>query len=114
MIRRGFVNFCNLTCYLGQSSRSEAHQSHNLPPVLAKLLLKPLRRTLLVGIVLILITVVLVIHVLYILLRLVLRPLAVVEVLALCLGKSVDFDTGEADKHLFGELMRDWLACIIR
>jgi hypothetical protein len=78
--------------------------------VVAVLALETLVRSLTVWVVVLLIAVVLVVHVLGILLSLVLRTLAVDIVGTFSLGKAIDFDTGETDEKLFGELVGDWLA----
>lgn len=75
----------------------------------AELTVDPVRR-IIVGVVLVLVTVVVVIHPLGILLGLVLRALAVDEVLALGLGELVDLGGGEAGKELLSEGMVDGLA----
>ena len=77
------------------------------------LVLELLRRTVLVGVVLIgtmILDIVLVVHLGGVLPGLVLGTLTVVGVHALGLGELVDFTTDEAGKKLLGKLVRDWLA----
>lgn len=94
-------------------------------------LLEPCWAAVLVGVELVrsvVVNVVLIVHLFGLLLRLVLRLLAVEPVLALCLGKLVDLvlvlaharttvlvvtaylSTGESGEHLLGECVRYWLA----
>jgi len=68
---------------------------------------------LLVGVVLVVLTVVLVVEVLSTLLGLVLGLLAVDEVLALGLGKTIDLSARETSEELLGELVADRLAWYI-
>jgi len=79
--------------------------------VTAELLLDPLWGTL-AGVVLVVLSVVLVVHLLGILLGLVLGLLAVDVVHTLGLSELVDLGTSESGKELFGELVRDRLACL--
>lgn len=83
----------------------------HLPVVVAEVVLEALWWTLLVGVVLILTAVVLVVKLLRTALGLVLGLLAVVEVLAVGLGESIDLSTSEAGEKFLSELVGDWLAC---
>ena len=65
-------------------------------PVVAKLLLQFLWRTLLVGVVLVILAVVFVVHLLRVLLRVMLGTLAIVEVLAFGLGKLINLGASKA------------------
>jgi hypothetical protein len=56
---------------------------------------------------------VLVVEVLGALLGLVLGLLAVPSILAFGLGETVNLTTGETGDHLLGELVVDWLACVV-
>jgi hypothetical protein len=40
-----------------------------------------------------------------------LRLFAIEPVFSLCFGKAIDFGASKASKELFGELVRDGLAC---
>jgi hypothetical protein len=55
--------------------------------------------------------VVLIVQMLGVLLGVVLGLLTVDEVQSLGLGELVDLSTGDTDKELLGELVRNWLAC---
>jgi hypothetical protein len=68
---------------------------------------------LLIRVVLVVLAVVLVVEVLGALLGLVLGLLAVPSILAFGLGETVNLTTGETGDHLLGELVVDWLACVV-
>jgi hypothetical protein len=79
--------------------------------VTAEALLKVAVRLLLVGVVLVVLAVLLVVELLNVLLGVTLGLLAVDEVGALGLGKTVDLTTSEAGEELLGEAVRYRLAC---
>jgi hypothetical protein len=85
----------------------------HLPSVVSKRLLKSRWWSLVVGIILILASIVLVVHVLGVLLRGMFSTLAVDEVLALGLGKLIGFGSSKTGQHLFGKLVLDYLACVL-
>ena len=79
--------------------------------VTAEALLKVTVRLLLLGVVLVVLAVVLVVELLGILAGLALGLLAVDEVGALGLGKTVDLTASETGEELLCEAVRDGLAC---